>query len=190
MNFGSSPGRDDADTVSAGERLSRHLTEVRYMFSTHLRHRIVTGPDRGSADDRCRQSSQSATPTRPSIGPARLEVAATALKPAIRLEPDRRDHVPDEPAAEVRAQQDSFGQPRPDGRIHEGIDIMASLGQEVYAVDNGVLHRADRSTASQLDAVGQRLVLTMPDKTYYFLPTCRRSLPAWQLGRRRDPWAS
>ena len=35
----------------------------------------------------------------------------------------------------------SFGQPRSGGRIHEGIDMMASLGQEVYAVDNGVMWR-------------------------------------------------
>lgn len=38
---------------------------------------------------------------------------------------------------------DNFGDPRGTGRTHEGLDIMASLGQEVFAVADGVLVRLD-----------------------------------------------
>src|SRR5262249_25728362 len=34
---------------------------------------------------------------------------------------------------------DNFGDPRPGGRIHQGTDMLATLGQEVYAVVDGTL---------------------------------------------------
>lgn len=34
---------------------------------------------------------------------------------------------------------DNFGDPRSGGRTHEGIDILATLGQEVYAMADGML---------------------------------------------------
>jgi murein DD-endopeptidase MepM/ murein hydrolase activator NlpD len=37
--------------------------------------------------------------------------------------------------------QRTFGAVRSGGRTHEGIDIMATLGQQVYAVEDGVLYR-------------------------------------------------
>ncbi len=34
---------------------------------------------------------------------------------------------------------DSFGDPRSGGRSHEGVDILATLGQPVFAVTDGTL---------------------------------------------------
>ena len=65
---------------------------------------------------------------------------------------------PMNPLPKCALSKTSFGQPRPTGRIHEGIDLMASLGQEIYAVDNGVLTKQTVRRCSQRDAVGQRLV--------------------------------
>lgn len=47
---------------------------------------------------------------------------------------------------------DNFGDPRSAGRTHEGIDVMAALGQEVFAVADGTLVRLDpiESTRSGL----------------------------------------
>jgi murein DD-endopeptidase MepM/ murein hydrolase activator NlpD len=64
----------------------------------------------------------------------------------------------------------SFGQPRSGGRVHEGIDLMASLGQEIYAVGNGTLTK--KTIAGNPDATlsgnAWRLQLTDGTATYYF----------------------
>jgi murein DD-endopeptidase MepM/ murein hydrolase activator NlpD len=83
-------------------------------------------------------------------------------------QPDRRHHVPDEPVAGSALSKTSFGQPRPPDRVHEGIDLMASLGQEIYAVDNGVLTKQTVDGAANATLSGNAWTLTMPDKTYYF----------------------
>ncbi len=41
---------------------------------------------------------------------------------------------------------DSFGDPRPGGRTHEGIDLIAALGTPVVAVHSGTVHRTSSST--------------------------------------------
>ena len=62
---------------------------------------------------------------------------------------------------------DNFGDPRSGGRRHEGIDILATLGQEVYAVADGTLTQQiiDGSSGSSLS--GNMWRLTMTDKTVY-----------------------
>jgi len=137
------------------------------MFFPHLRHRIVTGVSVaaltvgvgvvsiGDAD--------AAT-----IGPPRLELAATALKPAIRLSQTGTIIFPMNPLPKCALSKSSFGQPRPPDRTHEGQDIMASLGQEVYAVDNGVLTKQTVDGAANATLSGNAWTLTMTDKTYYF----------------------
>ncbi|MFN6120401.1 MAG: M23 family metallopeptidase, partial [Actinomycetes bacterium] len=51
------------------------------------------------------------------------------------------------------------------GRRHEGVDILATLGQEVYAVADGVLvNQADASASLSGNAWG----LTAGDGTYFF----------------------
>jgi murein DD-endopeptidase MepM/ murein hydrolase activator NlpD len=62
---------------------------------------------------------------------------------------------------------DNFGAPRSGGRTHQGTDLLATLGQEVYAIDDGVL------TSQYVDPghstlAGNAWTLTLPDKTYYF----------------------
>ncbi len=70
---------------------------------------------------------------------ARVEIAATALKPAVRLTQSGMIMFPMNPVPKCSLSKTSFGQPRSGGRTHEGIDLMASLGQEIYAVNNGTL---------------------------------------------------
>ncbi|MGZ6962238.1 MAG: hypothetical protein ACXVLM_21280, partial [Ilumatobacteraceae bacterium] len=70
---------------------------------------------------------------------ARVEIAATALKPAVRLAQSGVIMFPMNPLPKCSLSKTSFGQPRSGGRTHEGIDLMASLGQEIYAVNNGTL---------------------------------------------------
>jgi murein DD-endopeptidase MepM/ murein hydrolase activator NlpD len=133
------------------------------MFSTLFRHRIVTvlsaaaltiGTGAAALGD-----AHAAT-----IGPPQLELAATALKPAVRLSQSGVIMFPMNPLPKCSLSKTSFGQPRPDGRIHQGIDLMASLGQEIYAVDNGVLSK--QTIMGTLS--GNAWYLTLPNGTYYF----------------------
>jgi murein DD-endopeptidase MepM/ murein hydrolase activator NlpD len=104
---------------------------------------------------------------------ARLEIAATALKPAKRL--SFRDTLqsgpimfPMNPSPTCYLSKTSFGQPRANGtRSHEGIDLMASLGQDIYAVDNGVLWKQAIDGPTALLS-GNAWYLKLPDGTYYF----------------------
>jgi len=59
----------------------------------------------------------------------------------------------------------NFGAPRSGGRTHEGIDILASLGQPVYAVADGVLIRQSPITAP---LSGLSWGFTADDGSYYF----------------------
>ena len=111
---------------------------------------------------------------------ARLEVAATALKPAVRLSllpPPPPPAVqsgpimfPMNPSPKCSLDKSSFGQDRPDGRKHQGIDLMASLGQEIYAVDAGTLTKKtiDGNSDATLSGNAWRLQLLDGTKTYYF----------------------
>jgi murein DD-endopeptidase MepM/ murein hydrolase activator NlpD len=100
-------------------------------------------------------------------GPFQLQVAATALKPAVRLSQLGVIMFPMNPLPACALSKTSFGQPRSGGRTHEGIDLMASLGQEIYAVDNGILTRQVFDGPTALLS-GNAWYLTLPDKTYYF----------------------
>lgn len=62
---------------------------------------------------------------------------------------------------------DNFGDPRPGGRIHEGIDILATLGQEVYAVADGTLTQQVIDGSSGSSLAGNMWRLTMADETIY-----------------------
>jgi murein DD-endopeptidase MepM/ murein hydrolase activator NlpD len=106
----------------------------------------------------------------------RLEVAATALKPAVRvaflpqlpqLPPSGSIMFPMDPLPKCSLSKTSFGQPRSGGRTHEGIDLMASLGQKIYAVDNGVLWKQSIDGPTALLS-GNAWYLKLTDGTYYF----------------------
>ena len=61
---------------------------------------------------------------------------------------------------------DTWGDPRPGGRVHEGIDIGAAAGTPLFAVTDGVIAK------QYFDKPGWRggnaIRLTMPDGTYFF----------------------
>jgi len=112
------------------------------------------------------QRVQAATPTQV----ARVESAATALKPAIRLAQAGTIMFPMEPTPRCDLSKTSFGQPRSGGRTHEGIDLMATLGQKIYAVGNGKLIRQaiDGNPDATLSGNAWKLQLSDGSGTYYF----------------------
>jgi peptidoglycan LD-endopeptidase LytH len=65
---------------------------------------------------------------------------------------------------------DNFGDPRSGGRHHEGVDILATEGQAVYAVAPGTLtsQSVAGTTAGGAALAGNGWVLTTSDRTYYF----------------------
>ena len=54
------------------------------------------------------------------------------------------------PVAGANSFVDSFGDPRPGGRTHMGIDLIAALGTPVVAVHGGTVHR----TGSTIGGLG------------------------------------
>ncbi len=60
---------------------------------------------------------------------------------------------------------DNFGDPRSGGRRHEGVDLLATLGQEVYAVADGAL--TDQTDASS-PLAGNSWGLVATTGEYYF----------------------
>jgi murein DD-endopeptidase MepM/ murein hydrolase activator NlpD len=98
------------------------------------------------------------------IGPPQIELAATALKPAVRLSQSGTIMFPMDPLPKCALSKTSFGQPRLPDRTHEGIDLMASLDQKIYAVDNGVLWK--QSIDGPLS--GNAWYVRLADGTYYF----------------------
>lgn len=61
---------------------------------------------------------------------------------------------------------DTWGAARSGGRRHEGVDIIAASGQEIYAVVTGTITRVYNDRPGTLTGNGLRL--TAPDGTYYF----------------------
>ncbi|HEY7626915.1 MAG TPA: M23 family metallopeptidase [Ilumatobacteraceae bacterium] len=101
---------------------------------------------------------------------SRVESSAAALKPALRLSQSGILIFPMNPLPMCYVSKTSFGQPRPGGRIHEGTDLMASLGQEVFAVGNGTLIRQaiDGNADAMLSGNAWKLQLSDGSGTYYF----------------------
>lgn len=102
--------------------------------------------------------------------PARVAVVAAAAvptKPAKRLGKSGSLMFPMQTTPTCKI-LDNFGDARSGGRKHEGTDIGGDLGQEVYAVADGVLTKQylDGTPDGVLSGNGWRL--TLPDKTYYF----------------------
>lgn len=61
---------------------------------------------------------------------------------------------------------DTFGAPRPPGRVHEGVDIGAAEGQAVYAVRAGTVSKV--LVDSPTNRGGNSFRLTAADGTYFF----------------------
>jgi murein DD-endopeptidase MepM/ murein hydrolase activator NlpD len=102
--------------------------------------------------------------------PAAVELtgAATATMPAVRLGRVGLGFFPMAPAPRCDI-LDNFGDPRSGGRRHEGVDMLATLGQQVYAVVDGTLtfqaKVGDGTAGAALS--GNLWRLTAPDGTYY-----------------------
>ena len=114
-----------------------------------------------------------------------LDLAATAARPAVRLEV-----VADRPGGLVFPLSptprcdilDSFGDPRSAGRSHEGVDMLATLGQPVYAAADGVL--TDQYVAGRSDSVlsGNAWRLTAADGTVFFYAHLSAFAPGLRVG--------
>ena len=137
------------------------------MFSLHLHHRVALGIAAAVLTVGVSAVADNGVHAATVVLP-RLEIPATALKPAVRLSQAGEIMFPMNPLPKCALSKTSFGQPRSGGRTHEGIDLMASLGQEIYAVDNGTVTRITVDGAANSALSGNAFYLTMPDKTYYF----------------------
>ncbi|MFM2071784.1 MAG: hypothetical protein RLZZ623_2047 [Actinomycetota bacterium] len=94
-----------------------------------------------------------------------IEQAATVTRPAKRLRQMGSMLFPMQPTPRC-AILDNFGDPRSGGRTHEGIDILATLGQEIYAVADGTLTTQTDATAT-LSGNSWGLTASV-DGAYYF----------------------
>ena len=110
--------------------------------------------------------------------------SATAAQSADRLRPLPPTNFPVQ-ATPRCVVLNNFGDPRSGGRSHEGQDILATLGQEVYAMADGVLtYQAkvgDGTTGSQLS--GNLWKLTRADGTYYIYAHLSAFAPGLEKGQ-------
>jgi peptidoglycan LD-endopeptidase LytH len=69
---------------------------------------------------------------------ATIDAGAVGSAPAVRLQQVAPPNFPMEPFPRCQI-LDNFGDPRSGGRTHAGSDMLATLGQEVYAMVDGTL---------------------------------------------------
>lgn len=100
--------------------------------------------------------------------PLSIDGAAVASAPAQRLRvvPPQNFPMETSPRCEIL---DNFADPRSGGRLHQGIDILANEGQEVYAMVDGTLTGQAIAGSGNAGAVlsGNLWRLTAADGTYY-----------------------
>lgn len=102
-----------------------------------------------------------ASPLSPAVAVDNATGPALAAAPAKRLMIDATKPIfpmQTKPRCNIL---DNFGDPRPGGRIHEGTDMLATFGQEVYAVVDGTLtsQTIDGTSGSSLSGNMWRLVV-------------------------------
>lgn len=97
--------------------------------------------------------------------------AAAALAPAQRLSMDPTKPIFPMQITPVCYILDNFGDGRSGGRVHLGTDMMATLGQEVYAVVDGTLGRQviDGEAGSSLSGNTWRLTTTGNPTWYAYM---------------------
>jgi peptidoglycan LD-endopeptidase LytH len=120
-------------------------------------------------------SGQQATPVIDS-----MEGAAIAAVPAVR-------EVPPGPAFPMSPVPrcnilDSFGDVRSGGRRHEGVDMLATLGQEVYAATGGVLALRYVAGAPDATLAGNAWQSVTGDGSQYFYAHLSEFAPGLQVG--------
>lgn len=121
---------------------------------------------------------------------AAIEGGAGATASAVRLQPPT---PPPSPPANFPMQPtprcvvlDNFGDPRSGGRTHEGADLMATLGQEVYAMADGVLvYQSKVGDGTNGSALGGNLwKLQAADGTYYIYAHLSAFVPGLVKGQQ------
>lgn len=113
--------------------------------------------------------------------PAGIVIPATPLKPARRLKQMGTLSFPMGTSPRC-AILDNFGDPRSSSRRHEGIDILATLDQPVYAVADGVLNKQYVVGGPNSSLSGNAWQLTTNDGTYYFYAHLSRFVDGLVLG--------
>lgn len=156
-------------------------TSVReFLLSLHLfRRPLVALVALGlvGAGITARVAVASGTAPRPAVG---FVAAATAD----RMRPLPPPNFPLQPTPRCVV-LNNFGDPRSGGRRHEGEDILATLGQEVYAMSDGVLTYqskvGDGTNGSLLS--GNLWKLTRADGTYYIYAHLSAFAPGLEKGQ-------
>jgi peptidoglycan LD-endopeptidase LytH len=110
-------------------------------------------------------TAPSAAAPEAAAAPLPIEQSANVTLPAKRLRQIGSLLFPMDPEPTCYI-LNNFGDSRSGGRSHEGVDIMATLGQEVYAVADGTLTR-QALIDSPLSGNAWGLTATL-DSTYYF----------------------
>jgi murein DD-endopeptidase MepM/ murein hydrolase activator NlpD len=112
---------------------------------------------------------------------AALDIGGRALAPAVRLRQQLTTVFPMEPEPECSI-LDNFGDSRSGGRTHQGVDIMATLGQDVYAVVDGTLtgQVIDGEAGSSLS--GNYWTLTADDEAEYVFMHLSGFAPDLEVG--------
>jgi murein DD-endopeptidase MepM/ murein hydrolase activator NlpD len=93
--------------------------------------------------------------------------SADGMQPAQRLAARAPENFPMEVSPRCQI-LDNFGDPRSGGRTHEGIDILATLGQDVYAMADGTLTlQTFAGSGGNSSLSGNLWKLTATNGTYY-----------------------
>jgi murein DD-endopeptidase MepM/ murein hydrolase activator NlpD len=112
-------------------------------------------------------------------------ISAVATAPAQRLRKFGPPNFPMQPTPRCDV-LDNFGDPRSGGRSHAGSDMLATLGQEVYAMADGTLtHQTkvgDGSAGSSLS--GNLWKLDRADGTYYVYAHLSAFAPGLSVGSK------
>lgn len=77
---------------------------------------------------------------------------------------------------------DNFSDPRGSARRHQGTDILATKGQEVYAVADGVLSAQTVVGGRSSELSGNAWTLTLGDRTYYYYAHLSGFAPGLRVG--------
>ncbi len=87
-------------------------------------------------------------------------------------------HLQAKPVEAPCTYRDTYGAARSGGRTHEGVDIMAAQGNDLYAVVSGVVSRV----YSEYNLAGNGLRIAQPDGTYFFYAHLLRLAPGITVG--------
>lgn len=120
-------------------------------------------------------------------GAAAVEVTlvgpADATSNAVRLRQSGPIRFPMAPLPRCEV-LDSFGDPRSGGRSHEGVDILATLGQPILAVEDGVLIAQYSVDGPSSSLSGNAWKLRADDDEAYFYAHMSGFAPGLQIGSR------